>query len=523
MIRRSMTAMQKELSRALNRGQLSLCYQPKVDLRCGVVTGNEALLRWNHPKWGTVSPNEFIPVAEQVGLEVPIGEWVLQTACLQNKRWQDQGHPPMSVSVNLSARQFAQPDLFEKIEAVLQETGLDPRYLDLEITESMMMDVDRSIDTLQKLKTIGVSISMDDFGKGYSSLAYLKRFPIDTLKIDRSFVQECMSDIQDATIVKTIISMARNLNLHVIAEGVEHPGHLMFLQQNLCDQAQGYLFSRPLPAEELECRFPEIPQVLARNGIEPQFADHIWMEEKLRMVRRDYEYTIRQQQGMTLRITKKDGRFIHTLCDGELLYRLGLVPQQVIGKEMHEFLPAADAARMMDYLQRAWQGEEVIDEGQLNGIWYMAFLRPIRRGGTVAEIIVSCVDITERVRSEVERIAAQGQLYSLLDCLGEAVCITDWKHAVLRVNSAFEHRFGWTFRELAGRTAPLEPELFEGICKDIVKEYHTSLRLKNGKQAEIRVTISPVRDKKGNTIAYTNVIREQHGQGSGENNKHAVK
>jgi EAL domain-containing protein (putative c-di-GMP-specific phosphodiesterase class I) len=421
MISNSAADMEKDLQGALDRNEFVVFYQPQIDLRIGKIVGNEALIRWKHPVWGFVPPEEFIPVAEKMGLIIPIGEWVVSTACRQNKQWQDKGFQPMVMSVNLSPLQFEETDLYDMIKAVIEETGLDPQFLDLEITESMTMDVERAILTLYRLKALGVSISIDDFGKGYSSLNYLKRFPIDSLKIDKSFVRDCTADINDATIVKTIISMAHNLNLSVIAEGVENGAHLVFLQQHLCNVAQGYLFSKPLPAEELEPKFTEIEKVLPEYGIETHHAERIWTEERLRAAREELQDTIRQQQGMTLKFSKIDGRFVHTFCDGELLYRLGFIPQQIIGRELQDFLPSDDATWKTAFYDRAWNGEDVSYENFLNGIWYFASLRAIPRGGKIVEVIASCVDITPSKLSKEMAAAANEQIRSLFNHIHEAM------------------------------------------------------------------------------------------------------
>ncbi|MEC0232417.1 sensor domain-containing protein [Paenibacillus alba] len=244
--------LENELRRAIAGDEFMLFYQPQVDIETGRIVGVEALIRWNHPERGVVSPNHFIPFAEESGLIVPIGEWVLRAACKQNKTWQNQGYPLMPISVNLSMRQFFQHNLKGKIRHVLEQTGLEPQYLELEITESMTMDVDHAIQSLLELKELGVHVSIDDFGTGYSSLYYLKKFPIDKLKIDRSFVRDIMVDPNDAAIVATIIAMTHHLNLKVIAEGVETEEQLHFLHQNRCNEVQGYWFSPPVNAEELE-------------------------------------------------------------------------------------------------------------------------------------------------------------------------------------------------------------------------------------------------------------------------------
>ena len=245
--------LENGLYQALARNEFMLHYQPQVDLRTGEIVGMEALVRWLHPVRGLVSPAVFIPVAEASGLIVSLGEWVLRTACAQNKAWQLAGLPPISVAVNLSARQFRQPDLVERVTEILRETELDSTYLELELTESLVMqDVEKTIGTLGRLKAMGIKLSIDDFGTGYSSLSYLKRFPIDTLKIDQSFVRDITTDPDDAAIAKSIISMAHDMQLRVIAEGVETEAQKSFLSLRRCDEMQGYFFSKPLPAVEFE-------------------------------------------------------------------------------------------------------------------------------------------------------------------------------------------------------------------------------------------------------------------------------
>lgn len=244
--------LENELRKALDRGEFFLVYQPQVELATGKVVGVEALIRWQHSSKGLISPAEFIPLAEETGMIVPIGEWALRTACTLARRWSQSEVGPLRMSVNLSSRQFVSPDFAESVERVVRETGMSPELLDLEITESMTMDVNRSIETLRQLKTLGVSISIDDFGTGYSSLSYLKSFPVDRLKIDQSFVRQMHSETKDRSIVATIISLAHNLNLQVVAEGVETESQSEFLAQQGCDEMQGYYISKPLKAFDVE-------------------------------------------------------------------------------------------------------------------------------------------------------------------------------------------------------------------------------------------------------------------------------
>ncbi|GIO25987.1 sensor domain-containing protein [Ornithinibacillus bavariensis] len=247
---RIMLTMESELRKALKNGQFELYYQPQKNLIDNEVVGLEALIRWNHPDRGYISPNKFIPLAEKTGLIIDIGDWVLMEACRQNKEWQDKGFRPMTVSVNLSAKQFYQRNLLEKVECALQETGLEPRYLELEITESMAMANEEEIlKTLHDLRKLGVLVSIDDFGTGYSSLKYLSIFPISKLKIDKMFLNGLQRENQ--AIVRSIIHMSHALNMKVIAEGVETIEQLNFLTNEKCDEMQGYYVSKPLPADKL--------------------------------------------------------------------------------------------------------------------------------------------------------------------------------------------------------------------------------------------------------------------------------
>lgn len=245
-------SLQTGLRHALERKEFLLHYQPRIDLASGMIVCVEALIRWLHVDKGLLSPAKFIPLAEETGLIIPIGEWVLRTACAQNKAWQDAGFPPMKVSVNVSVRQFTQQNLVEMIRDVLNETSLGPAFLELEITESIIMvNPEQAIKTLAELKDMGISIAIDDFGTGYSSLMHLKRLPLDIIKIDQNFVSGISVEKSDETLVSTIISMGQNLGLSVVAEGVETTEQLSFLEKRCCHEVQGFYLSKPLPPASL--------------------------------------------------------------------------------------------------------------------------------------------------------------------------------------------------------------------------------------------------------------------------------
>jgi diguanylate cyclase (GGDEF)-like protein len=243
--------MENSLRRALEKEEFVVYYQPQIDLKTRKILGAEALVRWKHPDLGLVFPTEFIGLAEDTGLIVPIGEWIIRKTCAQMKKWGNEGYQNICISVNLSARQFQQHNLVHTISGILAETGVDSQRLGFEITESIAMkNADFTVAALNELKKMKIHLSLDDFGTGYSSLSYLKRFPLETIKIDRSFVRDITTDANDAAIVTAVIALAHSLKLAVVAEGVETEGQLNFLKLHDCDQMQGYFFSQPLPENE---------------------------------------------------------------------------------------------------------------------------------------------------------------------------------------------------------------------------------------------------------------------------------
>jgi EAL domain-containing protein (putative c-di-GMP-specific phosphodiesterase class I) len=262
--------LESALRRALERKQLALHYQPKVDMVTGQITGVEALLRWTHPDLGAIPPAQFIPLAEEIGLIVPIGRWVLNEACTQAMDWQRRGLRPVSMAVNLSPRQFADERLLRDIDEALAASGLPAVQLQLEVTESMVMrNVPRAAKMLEAIHSRGIRLAIDDFGTGYSSMSLMKHFPIDTIKIDRSFVRDLPRDSEDQAIAQAIISMGKALGMTVVAEGVETIEQQAFLREHACDETQGYLFSKPLPPQQLAALLRSAP-VLVAPPLQPE-------------------------------------------------------------------------------------------------------------------------------------------------------------------------------------------------------------------------------------------------------------
>jgi diguanylate cyclase (GGDEF)-like protein len=265
--------LESSLRHALERDEFRLHYQSKRDIRSGRIAGVEALLRWEHPDLGTVTPMQFIPVAEETGLIVPIGKWVLKTACLQSMAWQNEGLPPLSIAVNMSARQFSDEYLLQDLESILEATGMNPQLLELELAESLLIhDVENTLRILTGLKSLGVRIAVDDFGTGYSSLATLQRFPLDTVKIDRSFIGDLAGPSENAALADAIVAMGKSLSLTVIAQGVETKEQADFLRAHACDELQGFYFNRPLPAHQfaqlMRAQTPEITYIGTRAGLQ---------------------------------------------------------------------------------------------------------------------------------------------------------------------------------------------------------------------------------------------------------------
>lgn len=243
--------MENEMRKAIEQEQFQIYYQPKIDIATSAMTGMEALVRWVHPELGIIPPNRFIPIAEETGMILALGEWILKQACKQNKIWHDQGYT-LKVSVNLSARQIYQKDLVEMIKEILQETNLSPNWLELEITESIFVKMEEATAVLQQIRDIGIQISIDDFGTGYSSFSYIKSLPVDTIKIDASFIRDIHHNQESQAIVRAIVTIAQSLNMNVIAEGIELHDQVVALKENGCDHGQGYLFSKPLPTDDFD-------------------------------------------------------------------------------------------------------------------------------------------------------------------------------------------------------------------------------------------------------------------------------
>ena len=511
--------VETELIMALERNEFQLYYQPKVNLATGKIEGMEALIRWEHPEKGLIPPVKFISIAEDTGLIIPMGEWVLRNACLQNKKWMKAGLSPIVMSVNLSVRQLYQPNIVDVVGQVLKETELPSEYLELEITESMLIDKDQALDAIRGLRRLGVQISLDDFGTGYSSLHYLHEFPIDKIKIDQSFIRNCTSDLNNATIVKMIIAMAHHLKVKSVAEGIETKDELIFLQQNSCNHGQGYLFSQPLPPEELIQYFHPIEQIVPQKGISQEVYNQKLMQEELKTTRQELRDIMRQQQGMIFKIVKENDRFIHTLCDGKLMYRMGLTPEQVIGKELKDFLQVDIAKEKMKNYLRVWEGEEnVTYNGELNGIHYFASLSPITKNGQVEGVIGSCVDITEQKRIAGALKERNFKYQVITDNMLDLVGMLDKKGTVVYASPSHEKVLGFPAKKFEGDSVlelihsedirKIETQFSNMVETKIPCQVELRYRHAKGGEVNIEARISPVCDEKGEIEYFIAVGRD---------------
>ncbi|MBM6616290.1 PAS domain S-box protein [Bacillus suaedaesalsae] len=506
------------LRKAIEAKEFILYYQPKLDLTTGKISGVEALVRWNHPTKGFIPPLDFIPLAEETGLIIPLGEWILREACEQNVKWQKQGLPPFVMSVNLSVRQLYQPNLIETIRQVLEETGLSPECLEVEITESMLLDKVHGIKVLKELESLGIQISLDDFGTGYSSLHYLKEVPIHKLKVDQSFVRNSTSDSNDRAIVKTIIGMAHQLKLTVIAEGVETREHLIFLQRNLCDVAQGYLFSRPIPPDEFVQQFENLEKMVQQNGVPQDSYHNERMEETLHLARQELVDMISQQQGMIFKFEKKGNTFIHTLCNGELLYSIGLIPEDVVGKELKEFYPLHEVEQKTTYYERAWKGEKVTYEGRVGDLVYLASLRPVKKGGRIVEVIASCIDISERKKIEKALKESETKYRLITENMLDLIGIVDQNGVLTYASPSHETILGHSPSYFEGKNIlelchPDDVQLVDEHFQTMIKDKTSSkinFRLKhvNGEWLHLEMTVNPVKDTNGEVKHYIVVGRD---------------
>lgn len=398
----------EELALAIENHEFELHYQPKVNVHHGKVNEVEALIRWQHPQKGMIPPNEFIPLAEKMNLIIPLGNWVIETACLQIKKFQAEHGIRLTVAVNISPLQLYNSDFHNIVQGIIERTNISSQQLKFEITESIMLDQAEILPMINRIKKLGIRFSLDDFGTGYSSLTLLKEFPIDEIKIDRSFIKNSVFDYKNKTIVRAMIAMAQQLSIDITAEGVETEEQLLFLHEEYYAQIQGFYFSKPVPLQTLKSKIQHIEKMLSEIEGNYHLVEKYQCEKELDEARKDLEETMRKQQGMILKYKKVGDQFVHTLSDGELLYDMGFTPSDLIGHTLYDLLPHNEAARKESFYEQAWQGEDVTYEAYLNGYYYLAKLRPVRLNGKVHEVILSAVDITDRIEVEerFQKIAA---------------------------------------------------------------------------------------------------------------------
>lgn len=455
--------LEMALRKAVSQGEFWLEYQPAFDLHTGRITGVEALIRWDHPDHQGLSPEKLIRIAEETGLIVPIGEWALETACRQLGQWQKAGLPTFHISVNLSIRQLFHPGFVDKVSAILEETGIQPESLELEITESKVIDMAQALDVLKRLKELGIKISLDDFGTGLSSMRLLMEAPFHKIKIHHSFIHPCHVDADHEALVKTIISMARQMGLEVIAEGVETREQLIFLQQHMCHEAQGFLLCPPLPPERLSEQFDELEQVVGRLGIPREVQHEQWIRQEMELSRQDLLNIVRLHNGFIFKVVREGEQFIPTFCEGKLLYRLGLTPELVVGRRLPEILHPECIQMWRSYLRRAWEGESVLSfEGRQNQIDFLVTLQPVFRSGQVVEIIGSVVEITERKKVEEALRLSEQKTRLIAENMSDMMMILSTEGVVKYISESHEAVLGVSLNFLEGRS------IFELVDPDYV-------------------------------------------------------
>ncbi|TFB24468.1 EAL domain-containing protein [Filobacillus milosensis] len=436
--------LSEQLREAIAQDQFELYYQPRLCLKSGKLVGVEALIRWNHPKEGLIMPNDFIPYAEKNGLIDEIGDWVFRESCAQLRAWLDQGVNDPITSINLSPQQLYQNDLAKKFKHIMEEYKVPPHLIEIEITENVMMAVEEVQQVIKDIKKLGVHLSLDDFGKGYSALSYLTTLPFDKIKIDKAFVFKSTDDKNDETIVKMIIGMSHQLGIKVVAEGIEKEEHLTFLQRNLCDEGQGFFFSHPIPVKEILVQQKEVEEKVKEFGISEIQSNKKELEEALNVARQELKETLSKQQGLIFKYKKIGNKFIHTMSEGELLSKMNIQPEEVIGYELFDFMPTEVAERKTPYYERAWNGENpVIYEGITNGVYYTASLRPVIKGGEVVEVIGSCIDISERREIEQSLVETKRTLTYVLNHVSDYIIVLDNSMNMTYMTPSFKKVLGY--------------------------------------------------------------------------------
>ncbi|WP_312108366.1 EAL domain-containing protein [Brevibacillus reuszeri] len=488
-------AAEPDLPQPLDRQQMTLHYLPLVDLQSGKWIGAEVLLVRNFLEMDTETLPADRIATQNRGEDESLEKWVLHMACIQNRQWQEAGITPFVVSVDISAPLFLKEDFVQTVEHILMESRLPARYLELTITEAVTSKAEHSLDIFIQLKQLGVQICLKEFGKGLSCLQQWSRIPLSRVNIDRTFVQQFVVDQQYSTVVKMIIGIAKNLQVRVTAEGVETAEQLHRLQHFSCDSAQGKVLSGPVSAEQLQKEWMRAgkrdeSESESTASIEPvrQRATPVQTQEEL------FE-TLRNQQGMTFSFRKQGNQFIHTLCQGELLYRIGLTPEQVVGKPLLDILPAAQAVRKERYYERAWAGEDNVNyEGYVNGVYYLAALRPIFQEGIVQEVIASCVDITELKKAEEEKRISEAKFRLIAENMSDVIVILDRQFLITYVSPSVNQVLEVTpeailHQSILSFLSDEEGKKVEATLREIMLDKHPKLITFTWGQQEGRRTI----------------------------------
>ena len=481
----------EEVMEAIVNEEFILYYQPKMNLTTGEISGVEALLRWQHPRHGFLAPDQFIPYLEQTTLIIPVGEWVIKKACIDGQLLNERSHHPIKIAINLSSYQLRDPAFIERLEAILLATHINPNVLDFEITETVVMDIQKASDSIHAIERLGIGLSLDDFGTGFSSLVSLRDISFDTLKIDRSFVNVQVLDDKNTTILKAVIAMAKQLNVTVIAEGVETEAQLKILAKHACDEIQGYLLSRPLSMEQLQKTLPELKQRAANLFLQYIVKDHAVNKQEIERSYLEISKIFRQQHGTIIKLVKQEESFIITFCEDEILDRLNIPIELILGRKIHEIMPSTEANFIEYHYQQAWENNTTVSfENVYNNIHFFATVRPIVKNNKVVELMTSFVNVTKLFESEQRfSIISENFLSGVVICLNNKIVYAN-RTAMNILNE--DEVLGLSLKKFLPKDISISCAQQQEDAKVNYNTFETELILTSGEVLDIEMAVSTI-------------------------------